>query len=75
MTNERYDKGVEMLNGISDHAVKRINDLLNDICPDMVRFVIEFPYGDIYSMTTRLMECNEHKSLSELIPSDPKPYG
>ncbi len=49
MTNERYEKGVEMLNGISDHAVDRINNLLGDICPDMAKLVIEFPYGDIYS--------------------------
>jgi len=49
MSNERYDRGIKTLNGISDHAVRRINDLLNDICPDMARIVIEFPYGDIYS--------------------------
>ena len=49
MTNERYEKGVKMLNGISDQAVNRINDLLGDICPDMAKLVIEFPYGDIYS--------------------------
>lgn len=49
MTNERYEKGIEMLNGISNHAVERINNLLGDICPDMAKLVIEFPYGDIYS--------------------------
>jgi 4-carboxymuconolactone decarboxylase len=49
MTNERYEKGIETLNGISGHAVERINDLLGDICPDMAKLVIEFPYGDIYS--------------------------
>ena len=49
MANERYEKGEEILNGISGHAVERINDLLGDICPDMAKLVIEFPYGDIYS--------------------------
>ena len=49
MDNYRYSEGIKTLNGISSHAVKRINDLLHEICPDMARFVIEFPYGDIYS--------------------------
>lgn len=49
MTEERYEKGLETLKGISGHAAERINNLLKDICPDMARFVVEFPYGDIYS--------------------------
>jgi len=49
MTNERYEKGLETLKGISGTASNRINNLLKDICPDMARLVVEFPYGDIYS--------------------------
>ena len=49
MTDKRYEKGLETLNEISPDAVERINSLLKDICPDMARFVVEFPYGDIYS--------------------------
>ena len=52
MSNDRYERGVQTLNGISAHAVERINNLLSDICPDMAKLVIEFPYGDIYSMST-----------------------
>ena len=49
MTNERYEKGLETLKKISGNAAERINDLLKDVCPDMARLVVEFPYGDIYS--------------------------
>ncbi len=49
MTNDRYEKGLEVLKGISNDGAQRIDDLLSDICPDMARFVVEFPYGDIYS--------------------------
>lgn len=49
MSNNRYREGLKILNGISSHAAERINGLLSDICPDMARLVIEFPYGDIYS--------------------------
>jgi len=66
MTNERYDKGVKTLNGISDHAVQRINDLLNDICPDMAKLVIEFPYGDIYSRPGLDMKSRELITIASL---------
>lgn len=66
MTNERYEKGVEMLNGISDHAVDRINNLLGDICPDMAKLVIEFPYGDIYSRPGLDMKSRELITIASL---------
>jgi len=49
METPRYQKGWETLKGINSEAGQRILDLLNDIAPDMARYVIEFPYGDIYS--------------------------
>ncbi len=49
MTDERYERGLETLNGINSDAAERINNLLESICPDMARLVVEFPYGDIYS--------------------------
>jgi 4-carboxymuconolactone decarboxylase len=49
MIDERYQKGLETLKGISPDAVERINNLIGDVCPDMARLVVEFPYGDIYS--------------------------
>jgi len=66
MTNERYEKGVEVLNGISDGAVGRINDLLGDICPDMAKLVIEFPYGDIYSRPGLDMKSRELITIASL---------
>ena len=66
MTNDRYEKGVETLNGISDHAVDRINDLLGDICPDMAKLVIEFPYGDIYSRPGLEMKSRELVTIASL---------
>lgn len=66
MINERYEKGVEMLNGISDHAVDRINNLLGDICPDMAKLVIEFPYGNIYSRPGLDMKSRELITIASL---------
>lgn len=47
--NERYQKGWATLSKINDKAGERILKLLEDVCPDMAKLVIEFPYGDIYS--------------------------
>jgi len=49
MADDRYTKGLDTLAKISPEAQTRITDLLEDICPDMARLIIEFPYGDIYS--------------------------
>ena len=46
---DRYQRGLKTLQSINGQAGKRIMDLLEDISPDMARYVIEFPYGDIYS--------------------------
>ena len=45
----RYKKGWATLGKINSDAGKRILELLKDISPDMARYVIEFPYGDIWS--------------------------
>ncbi|MGE0269117.1 MAG: carboxymuconolactone decarboxylase family protein [Candidatus Omnitrophota bacterium] len=49
MTEDRYKKGLATLDKINSEAGERILNLLKDISPDMAKFVIEFPYGDIYS--------------------------
>ncbi len=49
MSNDRFQRGLRTLNRINSEAGERILKILKDISPDMARFVIEFPYGDIYS--------------------------
>ena len=47
--SSRYNRGLKTLAAINGEAGQRIMALLGDISPDMARYVIEFPYGDIYS--------------------------
>ena len=49
MSDERYKKGMELLKIMNPNSYKQLQDTLEDIAPDMARFVAEFPYGDIYS--------------------------
>jgi 4-carboxymuconolactone decarboxylase len=49
MTKERFEKGLKTLGKINSQVGKDFLKTLEEISPDMARFVIEFPYGDIYS--------------------------
>ena len=46
---DRYEKGKEVLEGIQERSIEEIFKDLEDIAPDLSRFVIEFPYSEIYT--------------------------
>ena len=45
----RYEKGKEVLESIQERPIEEIFEGLEDIAPDMSRFVVEFPYAEIYT--------------------------
>jgi 4-carboxymuconolactone decarboxylase len=45
----RYVRGWEKLREIDGQAGERVVASLADIAPDFARYLIEFPFGDIYS--------------------------
>ncbi len=49
MIQDRYARGWEKLKEIDGEAGERVIQSLRDIAPDFARYVIEFPFGDIYS--------------------------
>jgi len=46
---DRYNQGWEKLKEIDGEAGEKIIDSLNDIFPDLGKFIIEYAFGDIYS--------------------------
>jgi 4-carboxymuconolactone decarboxylase len=48
-SDERFERGVRALACIDGHAGQNVVDALADIAPDFARYLIEFPFGDIYS--------------------------
>lgn len=48
-TNERFQRGWQKLKEIDGEAGEKVIASLADIAPDFARYVIEFPFGDIYS--------------------------
>ena len=49
MDSNRYSRGQQTLERIHGPIGEGVMDALKDIAPDFARFIIEFPYGDIYS--------------------------
>ena len=49
MIMDRYEKGKEVLEGIQERSVEEIFKDLEDVAPDLSRFVVEFPYSEIYT--------------------------
>lgn len=48
-TESRYDRGTKALAQIDGEAGQKVIDSLADIAPDFARYILEFPFGDIYS--------------------------
>ncbi len=46
--NERYEQGMAKLMEIDGAAGEAVTRSLEDVCPDLARYTIEFPFGDIY---------------------------
>jgi 4-carboxymuconolactone decarboxylase len=47
MSNERFDRGVARLDEMKNNSP--IGDMLNEIAPDMTKYICEFAFGDIHS--------------------------
>ncbi len=48
MDDDRYRRGWEKLKQIDGEAGERVMASLQDIAPDLARYTVEFPFGDIY---------------------------
>ncbi len=49
MSSDRYERGLKKLKEVDSKAGETVIEGLKDIAPDLARYVIEFPFGDVYS--------------------------
>lgn len=47
--SDRYRRGYARLGELDPEQADRVIESLKDIAPDLARYALEFPYGDIYS--------------------------
>ncbi|WP_458454503.1 carboxymuconolactone decarboxylase family protein [Methanobrevibacter sp.] len=45
----RYEKGKQVLESIQEKSLEELFKSIDDIAPDISRFVVEFPYAEIYT--------------------------
>jgi len=67
MENSRYQKGREKLAQIDGQAGDRVIDSLQDIAPELGRYIIEFAFGDIYSRDGLTLPEREMVTLASLL--------
>jgi 4-carboxymuconolactone decarboxylase len=48
MIRDRYQDGLAKLGEIDGEQGARVIEALKDVAPDLARYVIEFPFGDVY---------------------------
>ncbi|MFS1503617.1 carboxymuconolactone decarboxylase family protein [Vibrio lentus] len=49
MNQSRFETGLERLNHIDGEAGQQVIESLRDISPDLAKYTIEYPFGEIYS--------------------------
>jgi len=49
MHSDRYKRGLDKLKEVDGEAGERVIESLKDVAPDLADYLIEFPFGDIFS--------------------------
>jgi 4-carboxymuconolactone decarboxylase len=62
----RYENGLEALARIDGEQGEKVIASLKDIAPDLGRYIIEFPFGDIYARPGLDLRAREIATLAAL---------
>lgn len=64
--SERFHRGWQQLEAIDGEAGKQVIDSLQAIAPDLAQYVIEFPFGDIYTRPGLDLKSREIATIAAL---------
>ena len=67
MENTRFTQGMEQLKTIDGKGGENVIKSLEDIAPDLGKFIVEFAFGDIYTTEGLTTEEREMITLSSLL--------
>lgn len=62
----RYEDGLKKLSEIDGEAGEKVVKSLEDIAPDFAKYLIEFPFGDIYSRDGLDLKSREVATIAAL---------
>ncbi|MFA5259963.1 MAG: carboxymuconolactone decarboxylase family protein [Candidatus Omnitrophota bacterium] len=63
---DSFKKGQDILRQIDPSSGERIQKMLEDIAPDMARWIIEFPFGEVYSRPGLDLKTRELLTIASL---------
>jgi 4-carboxymuconolactone decarboxylase len=66
MGRDRYERGLKKLEEVDGEGGTRVIQSLEEICPDLGRYLVEFPFGDIYSRPTLDLKSREIAAVAAL---------
>ena len=66
LSSSRYQQGWQKLKEIDGEAGEKVIESLQDIAPDLARYVIEFPFGDVYSRPGLDLKSREIATIAAL---------
>ena len=66
MEEERYTRGWKKLKQIDGEAGEKVIESLKGIAPDLGKYTIEFPFGDIYSRSGLDLKSREIATVAAL---------
>ncbi len=66
MVSERYATGLAMLAKVDGKGGEAVVQSLQDIAPDFARYLVEFPFGDIYSRPELDLKSREIAAIAAL---------
>jgi 4-carboxymuconolactone decarboxylase len=66
MSDDRYERGLKNFIGITGDVGEKFIQNLNEISPDFSRYLVEYPFGDIYNRPGLDVKTRELVTLSAL---------
>ncbi|CEO39047.1 carboxymuconolactone decarboxylase family protein [Photobacterium kishitanii] len=66
MNKSRFENGLELLTSIDGEAGHKVLESLQDICPDLAKYTIEYPFGDIYARSGLDLKSREIATVAAL---------
>ena len=69
MIKDRFEIGLENLNLIDGKGGEEVIKSLEDIAPDLGKYIIEFAFGDIYNRKALTLKEREIITISSLLTS------
>lgn len=69
MQNNRFTKGIQKLKEVDGDAGDHVISSLNEIAPDLARYIIEFAFGDIYCRPSLSLQEREMITIASLLTS------